>query len=68
MAAERGRAALHDSAGGLTHMGGQEMGVFVSRKRVLEDRLQGDGAHRRRSEGGDLCARVPYGMGQRIRA
>jgi hypothetical protein len=47
---------------------GQRMGLGVGRQRVLEDLLQGDGAHRRRSAGGDLCARVPHGMGQRIRA
>ena len=48
-------------------MAGQRMALGVGGKRVLEDLLQGDGAHRRCSEGGALCARVPHGMGQRIR-
>jgi hypothetical protein len=45
MAAERGGPALHNGASGAADVGGQRMGLFVRRKRVLEDRLQGDGAH-----------------------
>ena len=68
MAPERRGAALHDGAGGFADVGGQEMGLFVSGKGVLEDLLQGDEAHRPRSGVGGLSARVPHGMGQRIRA
>ena len=40
MAAERSGATLHDGTGRFPDMGGQQVGLLVSRKRVLEDGLK----------------------------
>ena len=45
MAAEGRRPALHEGTRRAADMRGQGMSLFVGRKGVLEDRLQGDGAH-----------------------
>src|SRR5215813_6482269 len=46
MAAERGGATLHDGTGRFPDMGGQQVGLLVSRKRVLEDGLKRHEGHR----------------------
>ena len=46
MTTQRGRPALHNGACGFADVRGYGMGVFVSGKGVLEDRLQRDERHR----------------------
>src|SRR5262245_46138266 len=46
MAAEDRRPALHDGARSFADVRGQGMGLFVGRKGILEDRLQGHEGHR----------------------
>ncbi len=55
MAPEGGGAALHNGTGRAANVEGQEVRLLVSGKRVLEDLLQGDGAHGPRSRAGVLC-------------
>ena len=46
MAAERGGPTLHEGTGRFPDMGGQQVGLLVSRKRVLKDGLKRHEGHR----------------------